>query len=358
MSSRRSQFRPVTRRRSAPGPRPRSGSPSGRNPQGQVVAGSCERNHAHDLFYTVPVTLGLDQAAGGTTDRPFRLHRPGDQLESVGISVNRAPTVGISTSPEAILTGDSRLAQNRGSRPATSGPCRPRPASASRPGPSPVPTQIQLDQSRAWNNMVATYQHTATGGALSRQLRTSSGSPRYLRRHSLEPAQYSGHHPQRQHLARAGRGHPQLRLERHRSDQLHRLPRRGPVRDPRRTALFNPGQHQVVLTVTNTQNQETSVAVENVSVADGSVNPDFTWLPSSPQSTLLVSGVTGMSRRPGNFGGPGAPATTRPRSAPRACSTTCKSASYQLASGGSKTSSVTVRVGGQNFQATPKNDHQ
>ena len=123
---------------------------------------------------------------------------------------------------------------------------------------------------------------------------------------------------------------------------------------------LNPGQHQITLVVTNLDNgTDQSVALQNVNVADGSVNPDFTWSPTSPEIgesvRFDIGGVFAeIQQATWNFGGPGCTGYSQTTVCTPSLFNDCTSMVYKYASGGSKTVTLVVRVADQNFTATPK----
>ena len=343
----------------------------GSDPQGELVAGSrtLSGSTPTQLVYTLSVALGLDQSytahvAVENDDHPYNPGNPGDQLKNVAIGIDRTPEASIGISPETVLTGESvTLTANAEGHP-TSYDWHIVPPSPGQPfdrtGPS---TQLILDVSGTWTfNLTVHYQHVAATGGLyqvdapQKTLSVTSVAADFTVSPSTplntQPITLDGS---------ASRGPQGVTLG---YDWLVTGATTYSSCPPTVQCVIpgdalNPGQHQVTLTVTNPQNQDESIAAKSVNVADGAVNPDFGWNPTSPeigQSVLFtISGVAAdIEQATWNFGGAGCSGFTQTTVCVPNLFNNCKSVAYKYASGGSKTVTVTVRVAGQNFTATPR----
>ena len=339
--------------------------------QGATVAGSTTLSSSTPSFlnYTVAAGVGTGDAytahvAVENDDHPYNPAAPGEQLKTAAISIDRAPEATIGVSPDTVLTGESvTLTANAEGHP-TSYDWHISPPQDGQPfdrtGQS---TQVTLSQSGTWTfDLTVHYQHTATGGGLyqyvaEKQFFVTSVAAAF----TVSPSTPLNTQP--------------ITL-----DASPSLPTSGVTLGYEWSVggattyngcpsakvcvipgdALNPGQHQITLVVTNLDNgTDQSVALQNVNVADGSVNPDFTWSPTSPEIgesvRFDIGGVfADIQQATWNFGGPGCTGSTQTTVCTPSLFNDCTSMVYKYASGGSKTVTLVVRVADQNFTATPK----
>ncbi len=339
--------------------------------QGAIVAGSTTLSSSTPSFlnFTVAADVGTGDSytahvAVENDDHPYNPGAPGEQLKNVAISIDRAPEATIGVSPDTVLTGESVTLTASPEGHPTSYNWHISPPQDGQPfdrtGQS---TQVTLSQSGTWTfDLTAYYQHTATGGGLyqyvaERQFFVTSVAAAF----TVSPSTPLNTQP--------------ITL-----DASPSLPTSGVTLGYEWSVggattyngcpsakvcvipgdALNPGQHQITLVVTNLDNgTDQSVAFQNVNVADGSVNPDVTWLPTSPeigqQVLFTINGVyTEIDGATWNFGGSGCSGFTQTTVCTTSLFNDCKAVAYKYSSGGAKTVSVTVHIGEQDFTATPK----
>lgn len=342
----------------------------GSNPQGQVVAGSltlATPTTPDSIDFTVPVDIGPDtvyyaHVAVESDEHPFSFAAPGDQIESRQLVIDRTPEVtAVVLTPEDILTGENATvtASVEGSPSGDLAWQVTPPVGQSFPM-SGNPITLLLDASGTWTfAATASYAHIAQPGQGLWQHTTSLQFPISAVAAAFTVAPASPLNTQAITLD-AGPSRPdgvQLAYDWSVTGATTYTGCPGQEVCVIPADTLNPGQHTVTLTVTRDTEQDT--VVKTVNVADGSVNPDFSWSPTEPEigtSVLFtISGVTAdIEQATWNFGGSGCTGYTQTTVCTPGLFSDCKSASYKYASGGTKTVSVTVRVGGQNFSANPK----
>jgi hypothetical protein len=341
----------------------------GADPQGEIVAGSpvLSAETPAQLPYSLAAELGLDQSytahvAVENDDHPYNPGAPGDQLKNVTIGIDRAPTATIGISPEAVLTGDAVILAADAQGHPTSWNWHISPPAGNPFDLTGQSTEVTLSQSGTWTfDLTVHYPHlAATGGLyqysteksffvtsvaadftvtpatpLNTQPITLDASP------SLPPTGVTLGYDWNVAGATSYTGCPAAKVCVIPGDAL------------------NPGQYQITLTLTNLDNgTDQSVAVQNINVADGNNNPDFTWNPPSPEIGSFVyfdiSGISGnLESATWNFGGSGCSGFPQQVTCV-ADYVSCLRQPHKYASGGTKTVSLSVKVDGQTYQATPK----
>ncbi len=353
--------------------------------QGTVVAGSQTlAGEPSPLQYTIPTALLQSQSytahvAVENEDYPYNPQNPGQQLSSVPISIDRTPEATISVTPQAVITGDTVAfsAQAEG-HPSTGTDNDPYswvvtpPAGASCPDnwaprdPDPgcgavgqTPPGLVLNTSGTWTaDLTVSYQHDAASGAayqatansaltvssVAADFAVSPASPLNTEAVTLDgsssrwqtgadvsfdwqiagPSSYSG----------CG------------DVQTCVIP----------ADTLSPGTYTVTLTLTNNDNQDESTKQATLDVADGSVQLDFSWAPSSPEigeyTSFSISGVNGsIDQAVWNFGGPGCTGYSQTTTCTPDYLTDCTVQGFKYASGGQKNVSLTVTVDGRQYTA-------
>ncbi len=350
--------------------------------QGAVVAGSetLSASTPGTLDFTIPVDLLQSQSytahvAVENDDYPFYPQNPGQQLKDVAITVDRAPEASIAISPQAVITGDTvtLTAVAEGTpgvpidgdpfdwtlTPPTGGSC---PTgwvpqdSMTCTAQGRTPPGVLLDVSGTWAmDLTVYYQHEAAAGGLYQvvtggQVEVSSVAADF----SISPAS-----PLTTQAITLDGSASRWQAG---ADVSFDWRITGPSSytgcgDVQTCVIpaetLQPGTYTIVLTLTNTGNGDESVHEDIVEVADGSVQLDFSWTPSSPEIGQVVmfeiSGVNGsIDQAQWNFGGPGCSGYDQVTT----CTPTftdCTSQAYKYASGGPKTVSLTVTVNGQQY---------
>jgi hypothetical protein len=117
--------------------------------------------------------------------------------------------------------------------------------------------------------------------------------------------------------------------------------------------FFAPGTYSFRLTLSN--DPDVSVAeVANVTIADGSVNIDFTWSPTTPEIGqaigFTISGIASVDSVHWAFGGSNCDGTPQTLTCdPDVDYVNCLSSAYRYATSGSKSVTLTVTANGQTY---------
>ncbi len=121
---------------------------------------------------------------------------------------------------------------------------------------------------------------------------------------------------------------------------------------------LNPGLHAVTLTLTNSGNGDTSVKMRAMSVADGAIQPEFSWAPNEPEIgqsvTFDVEGVPEtvvIDKATWDFGGGGCDGISATQVCDPGNWTDCKAYAFKYASSGPKGVTLTIDIGGNSFSA-------
>gem|GEM_PF-2317949 len=117
--------------------------------------------------------------------------------------------------------------------------------------------------------------------------------------------------------------------------------------------FFTPGTYSFKLTLSN--DPDVSIAeVSNVTVADGSVNIDFTWSPTSPDigqvTGFSITGISEVDSVRWTFGGTNCDGTSQTLTCdPDIDYVNCLSSAYRYATSGSKNVGLVVTANGQTY---------
>ena len=332
---------------------------------GAVVAGTNVPSavNPHEITFQIPTDVAWDASYRANVVVQSDDLTPLTPSSDVPIGIDRAPQVTIVAEPPTVVVGESvKLTATAGAPPLDSHAWTIDPPQSEPFTLTGTSTTVPLNETGLWNvDLAVTYDHLLADGSpyqatasiadfnvtsVAADFTISPATPLHNQEITLDG---SISKPVGGNLSYA------WQVERGLFDSYDGCGAAAQCVIPA-DSLIPDSTYTVTLTVTNLADSETSSITRSLLVGNGNVQPAISFSPSDPEIgqniVFTVSGVPGdIEEASWSMGGPGCDgADSTPVCTPSLWND-CKAQAYKYASAGTKTVSLTVKVGGVNFTA-------